>query len=135
MEEDQTITEAVADNSSSPPKDVEKWELARSILKSAVVELNIKDIADYRGEPLDLRWHVFYQETPGDVILKMVVKGLFGSFHADVSLIMSAKWVVDEVERVLNQPDANRLLDFTDEEKPEVLQENSRMILRGLIQQ
>jgi hypothetical protein len=134
--EEQTRPEAVGDISNNPPpNDIEKWELARSILKSAVVDLGIKNISDYRGEPLDLRWHVFYQETPGDVVLKMLVKGLFGSFHADLSLILSAKWIVDEVERVLNQPDANRILDFTDEEKPEVLRENSKMILIGLISQ
>ncbi|HVS82174.1 MAG TPA: hypothetical protein VHE60_10610 [Pyrinomonadaceae bacterium] len=121
--------------SQGPPEDIEKWELARSVLKSAVVDLGIKDIAEYGGEPLKLRWHLFYKEFPNDIILKMLVQGLFGTIHADMSLILAAKWVVDEVERVLSQPDANRVLDFAEEERPDVLRENARMILMGLINQ
>jgi hypothetical protein len=112
---------------------IKKWELAHSILKEAVAELGIKDISEYKGEPLNLRWHVFYQETDKDVILKMLVKGMFGWINFDVSLIMTAKWIVDEVENVLSQPDATRILDFSEEERDTKLHENARMILRGYI--
>jgi hypothetical protein len=134
-EQEPLIATEDAENEEGKPKDLEKWELARSVLKSAVVDLAIKDISEYNGEPLNLRWHVFYKEFPNDIILKMLVQGLFGTLHADMSLIITAKWVIDEVERVLNQPDANRVLDFSEEERPDVLRENSRMILMGLINQ
>ncbi len=121
--------------SESHPLDVEKWELALSVLKEAVKNAGIKDISEYNGEPLNLRWHVFSQEMDNDVILKMLVKGLFGWLNADVSLIMTAKWIVDEVELILNGPDATRILDFTDEERPEMLRDNARMILTGYVNQ
>lgn len=113
----------------------EKWELALSILKEAVAAAEIKDISEYKGEPLNLRWHVFSQATPKDVILKMLVQGTFGTINADVSLIVTAKLVVDEVDAKLSQPDANRLLDFAEEEYSEILRENARMILTALVNQ
>lgn len=110
-------------------KKVEKFQLALSILKEAVVNAGIKDISEYKGEPLNRRWHVFSQETGRDVVLKMFVGGTFGWISADVSLIVTAKLIVDEVEHALDGPDAKRLLDFTDEERAELLRENARMIL------
>jgi hypothetical protein len=117
------------------PSDVEKWEFALSVLKEAVANAGIKGISEYKGEPLNFRWHVFYLETDKDVILKLLVQGLFGRISADVSLIMPARWIIDEVEFVLTQPDATRTLDFSEEERPEVLRENARMILTGYINQ
>lgn len=123
-------------NRNSPernPKETEKWILALSILKTAVKEAGVTSVSEYKGEPLDRRWHLFYEERPNDVILKMFVQGYFGSIHADVSLIISAKWILDEVDRILSQPDAGRLLDFTEQDRPELLRENTRMILRSLV--
>ncbi|MDQ3687336.1 MAG: hypothetical protein M3430_17320 [Acidobacteriota bacterium] len=117
------------------PRDVEKWEFALSVLKEAVTNAGIEDISEYKGEPLNLRWHVFSQESDGDVVLKLLVQGLFGAIHANVSLILTAKFIIDEVENVLNQPDATRVLDFKEEERSEVLRENARMILTGLVSQ
>src|SRR5437764_1051876 len=72
-------------------KHYEKFELALSILKEAVARAGIKNITEYNGEPLNLRWHIFFQETDKDVILKLLVQGLFGTVNADVSLILTAK--------------------------------------------
>lgn len=110
-------------------KEVEKFQLALSLLREAVVNAGIKDIAEYQGEPLNLRWHAFSQETDRDVVLKMLVQGTFGLISADVSLRAAAKLIVDEVEHALDGPDAKRVLDFTDEERAELLRENARMIL------
>lgn len=110
-------------------KKVEKFQLALSVLKEAVVNAGIKDISEYKGEPLNRRWHVFSQESEKDVVLKMFVGGTFGWISADVSLIVTAKLIVDEVEHALDGPDVKRVLDFTDEERPELLRENARMIL------
>ena len=49
------------------------------------------------------------------------------------SLLITARWVIDEVRTALAQPDANLLFDITDEDHPEVLRENSRMLLAALI--
>lgn len=122
-------------NAEAQPVDVEKWGFTLSVLKEAVTNAGIKDISEYKGEPLNLRWHVFSQESDKDVVLKMLVKGAFGWLNADVSLIITAKWIVDEVEHILNRPDATRILDFTDEERSEVLRENARMILTGYVNQ
>jgi hypothetical protein len=122
-------------NAEGQPSDVENWKLALSILKEAVKNAGIQDFSEYKGEPLNLRWHIFSLETDRDVILKLLVQGLFGTISADVSLIMPARWVVDEVEDVLTQPDATRILDFSDEERAEILHENARMILTGYVHQ
>lgn len=116
-------------------KDIEKWELALAVLKEAVANAGISDISEYNGEPLNLRWHLFYQEITNNILLKMLINGTFGTIHADVELIIPARWVIDEVEGVLQQPDANRLFDFTEEEYSKVLRENARMILTALIKQ
>jgi hypothetical protein len=76
---------------------------------------------------------LFYEDRQNDVILKMFVQGYFGSFHADVSLIICAKWILDEVDRILSQPDADRLLSFAEQERPELLRENTRMILMAFV--
>jgi hypothetical protein len=115
--------------------DFEKWEFALSVLKAAVVNAGIRDISEYQGEPLNQRWHVFSQETDNDVILKFSVKGSFGWISADISLILTAKWIVDEVETVLNQPDATRLFDFKEEERAEALRDNASMILTRYVTQ
>src|ERR1041385_3271914 len=114
---------------------IERWKFALSVLKESVANAGIKDISEYKGELLNLRWHVFSQETDKDVILKMLIKGMFGWINADVSLVMTAKWIVDEVENILSQPDATKILDFSEEERDEVLRENARMILRGYVTQ
>jgi hypothetical protein len=123
------------ENTEAQEPNFAKWEFALSVLKEAVVNAGIKNISEYDGEPLNLRWHVFYQETDKDVVLKMLIKGVFGWLHADVSLIMTTKWIVDEIEFVLTKPDATRILDVSEEERPEVLRENARMILTGYINQ
>ncbi len=123
------------DNDQAQPVDFEEWKFALSVLKEAVTNAGVKDISEYKGEPLNLRWHVFSQENNKDVVLKMLVKGTFGWFNADVSLIRTAWWIISEVEIVLNQPDSTRILDFTDEERPELLRENARMILTKYINQ
>ena len=111
----------------------EEWYFALSVLKDAITSAGIKDIAEYNGEPLTQRWHLFFKEYPTDIILKMLVQGLFGTIHADFSLHLTAKWIVDEVKAALSQPDANLLFDITDEDHPDVLRENARMILTALI--
>ena len=113
----------------------EQWELALSVLKEAVINAGIRDISEYKGEPLKLRWHVFSSTTDTDVVLKLLVQGDFGLMSADVLLIKPAKWIVKEVENVLNQPDATRILDFKEEERDGVLRENVRMILTRFINQ
>jgi hypothetical protein len=65
----------------------------------------------------------------------MFIKGIFGTAQAAVELIITSRWIVDEVEGALNQPDANRLFDFAQEEYSTVLRENARMILTELITQ
>jgi hypothetical protein len=133
--QDENVEGVGDENLEAQQIDIEKWRFALSVLKESVANAGIKDISEYKGEPLTLRWHVFSQETDKDVILKMLVKGLFGWISADVSLIMTAKWIVDEVESILTQPDATRILDFIEEERAEVLHENARMILTGYISQ
>jgi hypothetical protein len=59
----------------------ETWEITFSVLKEAVAAAEIKNIAEYQGEPLTKRWHVFYQEHPADVVLKMFVQGIFGTIR------------------------------------------------------
>lgn len=126
QDKDETDAEAWAE-------EIRKFEFALSVLKEAVANAGVKDISEYKGEPLDRRWHLFSTETDGDVVLKMLVKGTFGWLSADVSLIVTAKSIVDEVEHALNRPDAKRILDFTDEECPELLRENVRMILTNYV--
>lgn len=113
----------------------EQFEFVLSVLKDAVTNANIKDISEYKGEPLNNRYYVFSLMTERDVILKLLVQGLFGTISADVSLINTASWIIEEVEKVLTEPDATRILDFTDEERPEVLRENAQMILTGYVHQ
>lgn len=113
--------------------DNERWELAFSVLKEAIAEAGIKDISEYDGEPLNLRWHVFSQENDQDVILKMQIGGGFGRINADVSLAIAAKLIVDEVDNVLSQPDVARNLEFTDEDRPKILRDHARMILRRYV--
>ncbi|MFL6284258.1 MAG: hypothetical protein ACJ74Q_14035 [Pyrinomonadaceae bacterium] len=113
--------------------DNKRWELARSVLKEAIAEAGIKDISEYKGESLNLRWHVFSQENDQDVILKMQVGGGFGRINADVSLAIAAKLIVDEVDNVLFQPDVARNLEFTGEDRPEILRNHARMILRRYV--
>ena len=114
-------------------QDIERWELALSILREAVAAADVKDISEYTGEPNSSRWEVFSHQLPRDVVLEMSVRGLFGRVHSDVSLITTAVWVMNEVEYVLNGPDANQLLDFTDDERPEILRENPRMIITNWV--
>lgn len=118
-----------------PPKDLAKWELALSILREAIAEVGIKDISEYDGEAPTLRWHVFSQESDRKIVLRMFVSGIFGWFNADVTIVQTAKWIIDEVEAILNQLDATRLLDFTEEERDELLRANARMILTKFVQQ
>jgi hypothetical protein len=124
------------ENSESQKLEREKWECALSILKEAINSAGIRDVSEYKGELLgSSRWHVFYQEIQNNILLKMFVDGMFGTMHADVELIVTARWVLREVENVLNRPDANRLFNFTEEEYSDVLRENVRMILTTLINQ
>lgn len=116
-------------------KEIEKWKLARSIIKEAVSNLGVKDISEYDGEPLTRRWHVFSASHGDDLVLRMYVQGVFGVINADVSLLHAAGWAIDETELVLNRPDATELLDFTEEERPEILRENARMIVEQLVRQ
>jgi hypothetical protein len=113
--------------------DNERWELTLLVLKEAIAEAGIKDISEYKGEPLNLRWHVFSQENDQDVILKMQIGGGFGRINADVSLAIAAKLIVDEVDNVLSQPDVARNLEFTDEDRPEILRNHARMILKRYV--
>src|SRR5205085_10759166 len=122
-------------NAEAQQVNFEQWELALSVLKEAVINAGIRDISEYKGEPLKLRWHVFSSTTDTDVVLKLLVQGDFGLMSADVLLIKPAKWIVKEVENVLNQPDATRILDFKEEERDGVLRENVRMILTRFINQ
>lgn len=132
MQEDQS--ESITEEKYQPTQqEIERWELALSILREGVAAAGIKDISEYTGEPSNTRWEVFSHQLPRDVILEMSVRGLFGRVHADVSLITTAVWIMDEVERVLDRPDANQLLDFVDEERPELLRENMRMIVTNLV--
>lgn len=130
MDDEPPLDQDIPENK---PEDLDKWQLAATVLKAAVREAGAHDISEYQGESLNLRWHLFFQEFPNDVVLKMLVQGLFGTIHADVSLITAARWVLDEVEGVLNRPDANRLLDISEVDRPEVLRENAKMILTGLV--
>jgi hypothetical protein len=131
--QDEQSEQTKNENNGERQKLYEKFELALSILKEAVTNAGIKNITEYNGEPLNLRWHVFFQETDKDVILKLLVQGLFGRISADVSLILTATWILDEVEAILSQPDAMRTLDFSEEDRAEVLRENTRMVLTGFI--
>jgi hypothetical protein len=133
--QEEPLDEGAEKNDKSQQENWEKWKFALSVLKEAVVSAGIKDISEHKNEPLDLRWHLFFQESDSDVILKMLIKGIFGWINAEISLVMTAKTIVDEVEHILNQPDATRILDFNDEERSEVLRENSRMIISGYINQ
>jgi hypothetical protein len=131
--QDEQLEESNEKDTEAQQQNFEQWEFALSVLKEAVNRAGIKDISEYKGEPLKLRWHVFSQESDKDVILKLLVQGLFGTINADVSLIFPAKWIVDEVKAALDQPDATRILDFSEEERAEILRENSRMILTGFV--
>lgn len=115
--------------------EIEKWELARSIVKEAIRNVGIQDITEYKGEPLTQRWHLFSSNSGDDVVLRMYVQGIFGVINADVSLLNAARWAVDEAETVLDRPDATELLAFTEEERPELLRENARMIVERLVRQ
>lgn len=94
-------------------KERERLNLARSILKEAVINAGIKDISEYKGEPLTNRWHVFSANHGEDVVLRMYVQGIFGVINADVSLVHAAGWAIDETELVLNRPDAKEPNDTT----------------------
>lgn len=120
-------------NDETQKQNIEMWELALSILREAVAAAGVKDISEYTGEPANTRWEVFSHQLPRDVILEMSVQGVFGSVYANISLITTAVWVMNEVEHVLNRPDANQLLAFNDEERPELLRENTRMIITNWV--
>jgi hypothetical protein len=127
-------SEETNDNSDEQ-KAHEKLKLARSIIKEAVTNAGIKDISEYKGEPLTNRWHVFSANHGDDVVLRMYVQGIFGVINADVSILHAAGWAIDETELVLNRPDATELLDFTEEERPDLLHENARMIVEQFVRQ
>jgi len=133
--QDERTENANGDENVVPPKDLAKWELALSILRESIAEVGIKDISEYDGEPPAGRWLVFSQERDRDIVLRMFVTSTFGWFNSDVTIIQTAKWIIDEVETIMNQPNAMRLLDFTEEERDELLRENARMILMKFVQQ
>jgi hypothetical protein len=122
-------------NTQDSAVDIEKRGIALSVLKEAIISAGIKDFSEYKGEPLNLRWHLFYQASDEDVLLKIAIRGLFGSLNANFSLIGTAERIVDEVEEILTKPDATRILDFSIEERPELLRDNARMILTKYINQ
>lgn len=113
----------------------EKVELALSILKAAITNLGIKDISEYNDEPRNLRWRVYSQNIQDDLTLRILIQGLFGMIDANVSLLRATVWIIEEIEIILNKPDATKLLDFTEEERPEILYENALGIIKRLIQQ
>jgi hypothetical protein len=130
---DEQSEDGAAKNAEDQQRNAEERDFTLSVLKEAITSAGVKDIAEYSGEPLTQNWHLFFQEHPTDIILKMLVQGLFGTIHADFSLLVTARWVIYEVRTALNQPDANSVFDITDADHPEVLRENSRMILAALI--
>lgn len=113
----------------------ERWAIAFSALKEAVADAGIKDISEYNGEPLELRWRVFSVENDQDIILKLQAQGLIGVFDVDISLILAARLVLDEVEKILTQPDATRIFDFEEKERREILHDHTRMILKQFVTQ
>jgi hypothetical protein len=131
--QDNQPKESNEENDETQKQNVAKWELALSILREAVTAAGVKDISEFKGEPNNLRWEVYSHQLPKDVVLEMSVRGGFGEVHANVSLITTAVWIMDEVGRILNRPDANQLLDFTDAERPELLRENTGMIITNLV--
>lgn len=131
--QDNQPKESNEENDETQKQNIERWELALSILREAVAAAGVKDISEYTGEPANTRWEVFSHQLPRDVVLEMRVGGIFGTVHAEVSLITTAVWIMDEVEHILNRPDANQLLDFTDDERPELLRENTGMIITNWV--
>jgi hypothetical protein len=122
-----------AKNTEDQQRTNEERDFILSVLKEAIISAGVKSVAEYKGEPLTNRWHLFFREYPTDIILKMIVFDLFGTINADISLLLPAKWIIDEIKTALNQPDANLLFDITDEDHPEMLRENAQMILTALI--
>lgn len=129
-------TENAGEEGNMPiPEDFAKLEFTLSVLKEAIAEVGIKDISEYDGEFPTRRWLIFSQERDRNIVLRMLVNGTLGLINADVTLIQTAVWIVDEVEAILNQPNAPRILDFTEDERDGLLRENARLILMKYVQQ
>src|SRR5205085_5044904 len=91
------------DATSDEQKAHEKRILARSILSEAITALGIKDISEYQGEPLNLRWHVYSQNIQGDPMLRILIQGVFGVIDANVHLMRAINLVINEIELILNK--------------------------------
>jgi hypothetical protein len=105
----------------------ERGRLYVRLLKEAVEIAGVPDISEYKGEPLENRWHIFKVENSGAVILRLLVNTISGTLHADFYLFKAAVWIYDEAERVLNHPDAAKIFEIeNDEERKEATYENAR---------
>jgi hypothetical protein len=120
-------------NNEDQQKRREKLQLIYSIIQEALNNIGIKDISTYNGEPLTQRWHLFSSKIGDETVLRMYVQGIFGTINADVSLFDAALRAIGETEGVLNRPDATELFDFSEEERPELLRENARMIVERFV--
>ncbi len=97
-------------------EELAKWEHAFNILKEVVREIGLKDVSEYKGEILNQRWQIFKREHPHDVSLVLLVSGLYGTLEGDFFLLKGAFWIMEEVEKLLRQPHADKLFDLPDEE-------------------
>lgn len=93
-----------------------KWKRAFQILTDAVKENRLRDFSEYHDdEPLESRWEVYKRDHPGDVSLIIVTSGLFGKLYWEFLLLGGVIHIVGEVERLLSQPNADKLFALSSE--------------------
>ena len=82
----------------------EKFDLALAILKEAVPMQQLRILPDTMENFLTFAGMCSFRKLIKDVILKLLIQGLFGGINADVSLTLAAAWILDEIEAIRNQP-------------------------------
>lgn len=112
-----------------------KWERAFQILKDAVQENRLRDFSEYRDdEPLEGRWEIYKRDYAGDVGLVIVITGLFGKLYWEFLLIRGVVHIVEELEKLLRMPNADKLFALSDEDDiKEIVNFHARPLISNYI--
>lgn len=94
-----------------------KWKRALQILTDAVKENGLRDFSEYRDdELLEGRSEVYKRDHAGDVGLVIVISGLFGKLYWEFLLLGGVVHIIGEVEKLLSQPNADKLFALSGED-------------------
>lgn len=87
-----------------------KWARALKILQGAVEDCGLRDFSEFKEEELlENHWQTFKREYPGDVSLIIFGSGLFGTLQWEFFLIKGVAHIVERLEELLRQPNADKV--------------------------